>query len=212
MAFQADGKVVLAGETYSEVSGKVAFMLYRFDSKGSFDNSFDNDGKLTDTEGLLGYTDYTSTASQSDGKLVVAGKTWNGSNFDLVLTRYNTNGSLDNQFGSDGSTIINFGSEDDAAKAVAIQPDGKIVVAVSNAIVRFNADGKPDSSFDGDGIKNANYTISSLAIADDGKIVVAGSAVARYNVDGNLDNTFNGGRIQTADLTLLQWQFKRMKK
>jgi uncharacterized delta-60 repeat protein len=180
IAFQADGKIVMAGG--AGIDGGGHFFVYRFNSQGGFDNAFDDDGKIIDTAGLFSCTNYTSTASQSDGKLVVAGQTWNGSNFDLVVARYSSIGNLDDAFGSHGYSTADVGLGSDIAKAVAIQQDGKIVAAVSNALVRFNHNGSLDSSFDGDGIRNTDFSISSLVIDSNGKIVVGGSSIGRFNL------------------------------
>ena len=125
---------------------------------GSLDTSFDTDGKVTTAIGSA--TDYgRSVAIQSDGKIVVAGYSNNGSNFDFALARYNTDGSLDTYFDSDGKITTAIGSSNDYAFSVAIQSDGKIVVAGYSynesggefALARYNTDGSLDTSFDTDG-------------------------------------------------------------
>ena len=95
---------------------------------GDLDTSFDSDGKVT-TE--VGSTDdfARSVAIQSDGKIVAAGFSSNGSDWDFALVRYNTDGSLDTSFDTDGKVTTAIGSGDDAANSVAIQSDGKIVAA-----------------------------------------------------------------------------------
>ena len=134
--------------------------------------------------------------------------------FDFALLRYNTNGSLDNSFSSDGQVTLDIGSTNQQIYAVAVQGDGKIVAAGysgdgSIAVLRYNTDGSPDNSFSADGIAITTiiHTISvafCLAIQGDGKIVVAGSsfngnytdiAVLRYNINGSLDNTFSADGI-----------------
>ena len=99
-----------------------------------------------------------SVAIQSDGKIVAAGYSYNGSNNDFALVRYNTDGSLDTSFDSDGKVTTAIGSGNDYAYSVAIQSDGKIVAAGqyngSNddfALVRYNTDGSLDTNFDSDG-------------------------------------------------------------
>jgi uncharacterized delta-60 repeat protein len=130
-------------------------------------------------------------------------------------------GSLDPTFGRAGVVSDTLGASGANADAVAIQPDGKIVSAgaaynslgeYSIALVRYNANGNYDTSFNGTGIvitDIGDYTASaySLALQPDGKIVVGGMAwlvarysfvVARYNTDGSLDTSFNGtGIVQT---------------
>src|SRR5439155_1459581 len=141
--------------------------------------------------------------------------------WDFAVVRYNPDGSLDNSF---GGGIVNspVGNSQDHANSVAIQTDGKIVVAGSTckgvgtfgctgtsfAIVRYNPNGSLDTSFNGTGIVitgNSDGGASDLAIQTDGKIVVAGDslaaagnwrtadfAIVRYNPDGSLDTSFGG--------------------
>src|SRR3954469_3826209 len=111
---------------------------------------------------------------------------------------------LDLGFGSGGRVLTGFPDENDNAYAVALQPDGKIVIAgatyrgYDGLVARFNPDGTPDRSFDGDGIKTIDSggieTLADVAIQPDGKIVVAGSttqgfdaAVYRLTAQGELD-------------------------
>ncbi|NCX96747.1 MAG: hypothetical protein EBX41_10185, partial [Chitinophagia bacterium] len=68
-------------------------------------------------------------ALQTDGKIVVAGYSYNGSNNDFALARYNTDGSLDTTFGSAGKVVTDFGSAADQVNGIALQKDGKIIVA-----------------------------------------------------------------------------------
>src|SRR5262249_1001076 len=152
-------------------------------------------------------------ALQTDGKIVVAGSTNNPNtnSFDFALARYNTNGTIDNaNFGVNGKVITDFG-DDDEVSAIAIQSDGKIVVAGSTnnsntnnfdfALARYNASGTPDNSFDGDGMLTTDFGnedfLSSVALQNDGKIVATGYtdvngsqdiALARYTTNGALDN------------------------
>lgn len=159
-------------------------------------------------------------AIQDDGRIVSAGTSFNGSDFDFALVRYNTDGSLDNSFDMDGRLTTQVGTSHDIAYAVAIQTDQKIVVAGritigdenAFALVRYNADGSLDNTFDTDGIvttPDAAGTASSMAIQSDGKIVVAGYAhngsnydiaLVRYNPDGSLDNTLDSDGIVTTSI------------
>ena len=129
MAIQADGKIVVAG------SSRRNFALARYNSNGSLDTSFDGDGKLTTDFG--GWDEASSMAIQADGKIVVAGS----SRDNFALARYNSNGSLDTSFDGDGKLTIDFGGID-MAHSMAIQADGKIVVAGESggnfALVRLN--------------------------------------------------------------------------
>jgi uncharacterized delta-60 repeat protein len=209
VAIQPDGKIVVAGSSY-DGSGN-ALAVTRYSPDGTLDKSFSGDGKaITAVDGIPGQ----SVAIQADGKIVVAGQS--GGCFAVV--RYKANGILDTSFGSRGIVTTNFGSGYSLQLGVAIQADGKIVVAggcytnrYGFGVARYNADGSLDTSFDGDG-KVFTYFGSgpsagySVAIEADGKIVVAGKAMdqkwkvaaARYNPDGSLDSTFDGdGRVAT---------------
>jgi uncharacterized delta-60 repeat protein len=213
VAIQSDGKIVAAG--YTTTPGNFDFALARYNTDGSLDTSFDGDGKTTTD---FGYSDYArSMTIQSDGKIVVAGY----SNNNFVLARYNTDGSLDTTFDADGKLTTDFGGADNAF-SMAIQSDGKIVVAGSSnndfALSRYNTDGSLDTSFDGDGKLTTNFNnydyAYAVAIQSDGKIVVAGYigytynnscysydfALARYNTNGSLDTTFDGDGKLTSNL------------
>ena len=169
-----------------------------------------------------------SVAIQSDGKVVLAGASNNGSNDDFALTRYNADGTLDTTFNTAGKVTTAIGTSDDYGTTVAIQSDGKIVAAgrafisSSNdfALARYNMDGSLDTSFGTGGKVTMDFgttteAISALAIQSDGKIVAGGYtnyggryvfALARYCTDGNLDDGTHcgtpafgtGGKVTTA--------------
>jgi len=190
---------------------------------GSLDTSFGVGGIATTIVGTFETINLAGNAYpvaiQSDGKIVVAGKSYNGLNYDFGVVRYNDNGSLDTTFGVNGKVITDFGN--DFPKAMAIQSDGKILVAGVNfsssslkfAVVRYNIDGSLDTTFDTDGKVTTNYNGSdchayALALQSDGKIVLAGDArngsgylgfaAMRYNTDGSLDTSFGtNGKVFT---------------
>ncbi|MFM9965933.1 MAG: delta-60 repeat domain-containing protein [Planctomycetaceae bacterium] len=126
VAIQSDGKIVVAGTTTFD--GKDAFTLERFNSDGTLDSSFDEDGKLITSFGTSRAV-AASMALQADGKIVVVGYAIDGSNYDFALARYNSDGSLDTSFDEDGKLTTDFGTPNDYANSVVIQGDGKIVVA-----------------------------------------------------------------------------------
>ena len=107
VAIQSDGKIVAAG--YSDNGSNDDFALVRYNTDGSLDTSFDSDGKVTTAIGS-GTDQAFSVAIQSDGKIVAAGYSDNGSNDDFALVRYNTDGSLDTSFDSDGKVTTAIGS------------------------------------------------------------------------------------------------------
>lgn len=181
------------------------------------DPTFGAGGKLV-TPITTGSDHLAAAALQPDGKIIVAGDAFDGSTIKFGLIRHNPDGALDATFDGDGKVIASAGSTNDHLSAIAIQPDGRIVAVGSRdngvdpdfVVVRYNPDGSPDLSFDGDGVQftpigtNADVAFD-VAIQTDGKIVVAGrsygggfndTAVARYNADGSLDTTFgSGGKV-----------------
>ncbi|MCE5211031.1 MAG: Ig-like domain-containing protein [Deltaproteobacteria bacterium] len=219
LGIQSDGKIVVAGTAYN--GSDYDFAAVRYNSDGSRDSTFDTDGIVTTP---IGSSDDSANALgiQSDGKIVIAGSTYNGSDYDFAVVRYNSNGTLDTTFGTGGIVTTPIGSSDDSAYALGIQSDGKIVVAgytyngsdYDFAVVRYNSDGSLDSTFDTDGIVTtligSTYDLpNALGIQSDGKIVVAGStfngsnddfAVVRYYSNGTLDATFGTGGIVTTSI------------
>jgi uncharacterized delta-60 repeat protein/uncharacterized repeat protein (TIGR01451 family) len=156
---------------------------------GDLDAGFDGDGKVVTDSGMLeGSTD---VVVQPDGKIVAVG---GGDVFNLA--RYNTDGSLDTTFDGDGKASLSVPAGVVQLFAVALQADGKLVVAGQDGVLaRFNADGSIDTSFSGDGIVEAPGVtyFPDVEIASDGKIVALGSTViARYNSNGTLDTSFDG--------------------
>ena len=131
VALQGDGKVVAAGMTGAN------FALARYNSNGTLDGTFGTGGKvITDIAGLNDIA--LGVAVRSDGKIVAAGRCYVSGRAAFAVARYNSNGTLDTTFGSAGKVTTNFvGSLADQAFAVALQPDGRAVVAGS-AVVNLN--------------------------------------------------------------------------
>ncbi len=214
VAIQPDGKIVMTGRCYGGLNWD--FPIVRFNSNGTLDNNFSGNGiQITD----LGNDDYgNSIAIQPDGKMIVAGHSFNGVNYDFALMRCNSDGTIDNTFSEDGKQTTDLGS-DDYGNSIAIQLDGKIVLAgYSNngsnldiVLVRYDSDGTLDNTLGGNGIiatalGTGDDVGNSVAIQPDGKIIVAGTshngqnvdfAVMRFNIDGTLDNTFSEDGKQT---------------
>jgi uncharacterized delta-60 repeat protein len=229
LAIQSDGKIVAAGNFSPEGVGD-DFALARYNTDGTLDPTFNATGKvLTDFSGS-GSDDFLSSVDvQSDGKIVVAGySNASGTSYDFALARYNPDGTLDPTFNGTGKVLTDFSGSGshDFAYALAIQSNGKIVVAGFStsgtsydfALARYNPDGTLDPTFNGTGKVLTDFSgpglgfdlAYSVAIQSDGKIVAAGEsrsdisptfsvfALARYNPDGTLDPTFNGtGKVLT---------------
>lgn len=221
---QADGKIIVVGQTRALSSSNLDFAVARYTDTGQLDPTFDGDGKLS-TE-IDGSSDRAfDVAVQSDGKIVVAGSALTSSGFSLVLVRYNTDGALDNSFSGDGiATAVINGSAAYSRVAVALQSDGKILIAGSGdvtgnadvVVARFLSNGTLDETFNDDGIVTTDVggdttdITEDIALQADGRIVVGGSInnggglnsqflIVRYTSSGSLDTSFGSdGIVQSA--------------
>ncbi len=214
LVLQADGKLIAAGHTVrcDEIDCDSAVALARYLPNGRLDTSFNGDGKVeTDLGGSL--DEARALVLQADGKAVVAGT--DGESF--ALARYQTNGSLDPAFTGDGTVTTSFGSSEAEASGLAVQPDGKLVVAgqVADggniALARYLSDGRMDSTFSGDGIVIVDFggddRAAAVLVDADSRLVVAGTTdvsttrdvvLARFQPDGSPDATFGpAGKIVT---------------
>src|SRR5262249_12949348 len=126
VAIQSDGKIIAVGGTHSSGgrSDNPDFAVARYTTSGALDTTFGSGGTVTTGWGKKS-DEASAVAIQSDGKIVVAGS----SNNDFALVRYNTNGTLDKNFGSSGKQVTDLGSGSDGITALAVQADGKILSA-----------------------------------------------------------------------------------
>lgn len=221
MVVQPDNKTVFVG-VCNNIGTIVPFCLLRLDENGSFDPTFDagqgHPGYVyTMIAGTASLSASRGLALQNDGKLLAAGYL----SGQIVLSRYNSNGTLDTSFGANGVVRSNLVGNAGVSKVV-IQPDGKYVVVGSSGsstftqyVARFLPDGTPDVSFGIGGVTTisiaGNQTIGlSIAIQADGKIVTGGGLstlpgdpvssnsylLARLNRDGTPDTTFDGDGLR----------------
>lgn len=186
-----NGKMLVGG-AFTIYNGEIRHRIARLNGDGSLDKSFNASFGVNSN-------DVNAVAVQPDGKVIITGAF---NYYNLIasprIARLNTNGTLDASFNanligsSSGSTI----------NAVAVQPDGKILVAaIGNGITLHNADGTLDTGFNWYG--NANSYVNAIKIQPDGKILMAGyfttshgvsrNYIARLNADGTLDTSFNPG-------------------
>jgi uncharacterized delta-60 repeat protein len=220
IALQSNGKIVAAGSTTS-AAGPPDFAIARYNNDGSLDTSFGSGGRVsTDFAGRS--DNATAVTVQPDGKIVVAGGAdLSATSFDFALLRYNSDGSLDSTFGTGGKVTTDFNGGLDGVAAIALQPDGKIVVTgfatlgtAHFGLARYNPNGTLDTTFGTGGkvltdLSGTRDIANALAIQSDGKIVAGGYtvdpvtsflifALARYNANGSLDSTFgSGGKVTT---------------
>lgn len=211
VAQQADGKIIVVGSTDND------FAVVRYTSAGNMDATFSGDGIVTTSVGPLADVAY-AVAVQTDGKIIVAGSSDNGTFDVFALARYTSNGTLDATFGTGGIVTTPIAGVRAIAAALVIQPDGKIIVTGESnnvfTVVRYTSAGVLDTTFDGDGIATTSFgtrdQATSLALQPDGKIVVLGMSdmgseddfsVARFNADGSLDFDFNGSGKTTVSFT-----------
>lgn len=200
------------------------FAVARYEPDGKPDPSFGRGGATTTDFGLGGDDLAQGVAVQPDGKLVVVGNAaarGDGS-YVWAIARYDADGTLDQSFGTGGRILNDFGGLTyDFANAVALEPDGKIVVAGTAgsaegtqylALARYDPDGSLDPSFGTAGVVltqidgAASSDAYALSVSGDG-ILVAGDAgpsypqgepiVAAYDTDGTLDPSFGTGGVVT---------------
>lgn len=224
------GTVLVVGNRHNGKSNDI--VLVRYTTDGSFDAAFgvgEDDGTPNGVVNISlgdGNDFGTAVAEQTDGKVLVAGYHEEGTSTNMVVLRVNADGTLDQSFGTaddgteNGIVNLSLGDGDDIARDIAVQTDGKIVIAgdsvtadgSANIIVaRLNSDGSVDESFgqsdDGtpngfvaSSLGNGDDTANALALQADGKIVVAGNRIAedgssnmiiaRYDAAGSPDVMF----------------------
>ncbi len=222
IALQSDGNILLGGYTETCAGGYTQEMfVIRYQNNGTLDLTFNSNGIALSNYNAFGVKG-SSIVIQSDDKIIIGGNSVSNSNVNFAITRFNTNGSLDNTFSHDGMDTIFIGGTIDYGTKVALQNDGQIVLAgyshngsnTDFALVRYNIHGIIDSSFGNKGIvttdiSNQNNTLLSLAIQNDNKIIAAGFSynghdydftLARYNNNGTLDNSFDSDGILTTDV------------
>ena len=218
-----DGKILVSG---SSDRLNMQLQLARFNADGTLDTTFGTNGITVNDLFPTRNCDFAQTVKrQNDGKIVLAGTTGHAdsSTGEFAILRYNADGTLDTSFAGDGIQTVYAGGYNlyDLAE-LAIQPDGRILFSGyvrngsfgSGAVVRLNADGTLDATFDGDGIKLLNVgsdtMLHAMSLDDAGRIIVSGGGytngttgtdlnLARLNPDGSFDTSFgNGGKSAIA--------------
>ncbi|MEO8042223.1 MAG: hypothetical protein ABI646_06430, partial [Acidobacteriota bacterium] len=211
MIIQPDDKVVITGSVRVNPNKDIA--IARLTTSGVLDTTFVGPAGRIFIDINNGNEDESfAIARQSDGSLIMAGRSAGQSGGDFLLVRMTSAGAIDSTFGTGGGVLTPVGTQNDSANSIAIQPDGKIVAAgIANsgsfdeaAFVRYTSNGTPDSSFDSDGkvtydIRTMNSDIiNSVLIQGDGKIIGVGVSGGQYilvrlTTGGGLDTSFGAG-------------------
>ena len=209
---QSDGKIVATGITVSQGGGEFDFATARYKTNGALDLFFGSLGRATNNVGSGTLDCAYAMAIQTDGKIVLAGSasfgsaagpvaSWASVNSFVALIRLNTNGTLDTTFGNNGSVVTEVGAYCDVAVALALQLDGKILLAGGSQsgnyqwfVQRYNSDGSPDPTYGDNSVRFVNFGSGTneiayaLALDASGRAVVAGDAGGLFGVARLLQN------------------------
>ncbi len=230
VAIQGDGKILVAGNNFNS-SAVQSLAVVRYLADGSVDAAFGTGGLAE--AGMAGSVMFgTCVAIQPDGSILVGGHARRtGIGTEFALARFTGAGAVDASFGTAGLVTTDIGPGEDTAYGIALQPDGRILLAgtavysflsdVRVALTRYTSTGALDPAWNGNG-KVATpgpgttpaLACNAVALQVDGKVVVAGGAapafsdgsqnsvcVARYTTAGSLDSTFNGTGISIQTLS-----------
>jgi uncharacterized delta-60 repeat protein len=220
MVILPDGKILIAGETTSQQSAR-SFAVMRLNPDGSPDTSFGTGGKVLTTVDIV--SGGGKLLLQPDGKFLLGGTTFaNESSFNFTVIRYHADGSLDTSFNQTGYRVQTFTNNSwDELQDLALQPDGKIILVGRTAplpgspdlqwnmgVLRLNANGTLDSTFNGGGVLTVIITgalseAHSVVVQPDGKIVLGGLyktgshqfLLVRLNSNGTSDPSFGSGGL-----------------
>jgi uncharacterized delta-60 repeat protein len=200
----------------------LGFSLYAQAQEGILDATFGTSGVVKTEDNR----DIYATDLQSDGKIVLVGSRYDANGTDVGVFRHNSDGSLDNSFGTSGAVIVDFFGKQDIAKGVKVLADGKILIGAivtegttkKYALVKLNADGSTDNSFGTSGKVVTNISgatslgLTTMTVSANGKIILGGSAdgfskaaLAVYTSTGDLDVAFDAdGIIQPNSMVEIQ--------
>jgi uncharacterized delta-60 repeat protein len=202
IALQPDGMTVVVGTAFAHGNGDDTFFVARYTQAGVLDNEFGTAG-ITTTHVGDGASAASALARERDGHILVVGTAFsNGpTEDDFAVVRYTRAGHLDQAFGTGGVVTSDFGTPGasthaslDRAAALALQPDGKIVVAgftrgdhQAFAVARYTSDGNLDASFGNAGkaqVAGVEPQVYSIVVQSNGALVLAGSAASNGTTGG----------------------------
>jgi uncharacterized delta-60 repeat protein len=217
LVVQPDQKIVIAGS--AKITAEYKATLVRFKTDGTYDNTF-GDGGIAASSVFNNYPNPSRPlVIQPDGKLIHVYNTGEFGEYNLSVSRFNSDGTLDTDFNGTGIVEESVFPGDDYPNSVTLQPDGKIIVVgmgttgtgfYNMAAIRLNPDGSMDNSFNGSGIFTAylgdhDCYIFDVSLLPNGKILllcqsyVTGTAndpvLIRLNADGSYDTSFGDNGI-----------------
>ncbi len=192
-------RILVTGRSHNGFNYDLA--IWRYNSDGTLDNTFDSDG-IAVHDSAAGGGDYDiglSIITDSAGEILVTGRSHNSLSNDMVIWRYNPDGTLDSTFDSDGIVVHDSaagGSGSDAGMSITTDSAGRMLVTgyssngLNNDMViwRYNPDGTLDSNFDSDGIVIFDNAAGddqgfSISMESSGKILVTGYSSNGFDDD-----------------------------
>ena len=197
LAIDGQGRIVLAGTT--DLSGSGDTYVWRLEADGSPDATFGSSGTgIALVAAGSPFEGVSDVAIQSDGRIVVVGNAYNGSNNDISVIRFTQSGQLDTTFDGDGLVRTALGTGTDAGRAVAIAPNGQLIVVGNttsavygdSVILRYNPDGSLDRTF-----SPTNSLDATPAFVEDGAAVVLDSDVAIFDAELSALDNFDGATL-----------------
>ncbi len=209
MVIQPDNRIVLVSSCGHITMGVRPFCAVRVNADGSFDGTFQSQAGTSGVYANVG-TGVTGVTIQSDGKIVAAGYA-GGSNENIVIVRWNSDGTADLPFGGGTGWVITDLGANEGAKKVMMQPDGKILIVGSTGtslfVARYLTNGTLDPMFGVGGVAKVviagiNTSGLSIALQAHGKILAGGATasahlLARLDTTGLPDNTWDLDGIMT---------------
>ena len=228
ISIQPDGKIVAAGTAWYTAGTNFLSntLVMRLNKNGTLDTTFGDKGTVrTNINSSTGLSidEANGIAVQPDGRIIIAGSTYDYVQHRFLVVRYNTDGSVDNSFGSGGANTFSISGYDDEAFAIKVLDNGKIVIAGESylhitdysytvALMRLKQNGYADTDFGKQGmvttiVSHGAAVANALAVLPNNKIVIAGTtqdAVAaqkdllciKYTANGTVDSGFgNNGKV-----------------
>jgi uncharacterized delta-60 repeat protein len=209
IALQADGKILVAGGSYSYYEGRgeyTDFVVVRYNSDGTLDTTFSLDG-IAGIDFIYDGRSYdfvNSIAVQSDGRIVLGGYSYNGVVNKVAVARLNADGSNDLSFGTNGRATAAVGSGVDIGHSITLQRDGKILVAASSnagtnddfALLRFNSDGTLDTGFDGSLTASQTFAERVTGVfTEQGNALVLNPDLTVFDLELSANGNYGGAKV-----------------